>query len=243
MTDGGRPEAGTTSPPPHDRVAALGVDRAMLDQAIGGWRGLIDSGVPASLFVIVYMLNGQVLRSAVVAAVGSAIAIGLFRVARREPLQQVASGFFGVAISAFVATRTGRAEDYFLVGLLINVGYMAAYLVSILVRWPLIGLVVGYLRNDPTGWRDDPAQYRAHATASWVWVAMFAIRLVTQVPMYVLGAVGALGVAKLVMGWPMFLLAAYLTYRIIHPVLSRPAAEPQPDPIVGSSALEPGASA
>lgn len=242
MTDHGRAGDRTDATPGRDPVASLGVDRAMLDQAIGGWRGLIDSGVPASLFVIVYMLNGQVLRSAVVAAVGSAVVIGLWRAARREPLQQVASGFVGVGISAFVATRTGRAEDYFLMGLLINIGYLAAYLVSILVRWPLIGLVVGYLRNDPTGWRDDPAQYRAYTTASWVWVAMFAIRLVSQVPMYLLGAVGALGVAKLVMGWPMFLLAAYLTYRIIHPVLSRPAVEQEP-PLVQPAALEPGTSA
>lgn len=236
MSDGETPAHRTAAP-----IESIGVDRAMLDRAIGGWRGLVDSGLPASLFVVVYMVNGQVLRPAVVAAVGCAVVIGLWRMARREPLQQVVSGFVGVAISALVATRTGRAEDYFLVGLLINVAYLAAYLVSILMRWPLIGLVVGYFRNDPTGWRDDPRQSAAYTTASWVWVAMFAIRLVSQVPMYLMGAVGALGVAKLVMGWPMFLLAAYLTYRIIHPVLSRHAApaegvalvtagEPEPDP-------------
>jgi len=48
---------------------------------------------------------------------------------------------------------------------------------------------------------------------------MFALRLLVQLPMYFAGAVGMLGVAKLVMGWPMFLLAAYLSYQIIHPVL------------------------
>lgn len=198
----------------------VGVDRAMLDRALGGWRGLIDSGVPAAVFVLVYMLNGLQLRPAVLAAVGSGVAIALWRLVRRQDLQQVAAGFAGVAISALVASRTGRAEDFFLMGLLINVGYCLAHVVSIVVRWPLVGLIVGYFREDPTGWRADGRQYRAYATASWIWAAMFGVRLLVQLPLYAVGAVGALGVAKLVMGWPLFLLAAYLTYRVIKPVVA-----------------------
>lgn len=218
----------------------IGVDRAMLDRAIGGWRGVIDSGLPAAVFVIAYIVTGSQLRPSVIAAVGSGLAIALWRVVRREPLQQVASGFVGVVISAFVATRTGRAEDYFLVGILINAGYCLAYLVSILVRWPLMGLVVGTFRGDPTGWRSEPRQYAAYATTSWIWAAMFAIRLVVQLPLYVAGAVGALGVAKLALGWPLFLLAAYLSYRIIHPVLAEVDAEREA--AVVERGLEPEAS-
>lgn len=199
---------------------ALGVDRTMLDRAVGGWRGLIDTGLPATVFILAYALTGQQLRPSVTAAVGTGAIIALWRLARREPLQQVAAGFLGVAVSAFVATRTGRAQDYFLIGILINIAYLAVYVVSILVRWPLIGLLVGYLRGDATGWRSDPVQVRAYATASWLWAAMFGIRLAVQLPLYLAGAVGALGVAKLVMGWPLFLLTAYLTYRIIHPIIA-----------------------
>lgn len=206
-------------------VDALGVDRAMLDQAIGGWRGMVDSGLPAAVFVVAYLVSSQQLRPSVIAALVSGAVIAVVRLARRESLQQVVAGFFGVAISAFVATRTGKAENYFLIGILINVGYMLAYAVSCLVRWPLLGVVVGYVRGDATGWRQDPRQYRAYATASWIWVAMFGLRLVIQLPMYFAGAVGMLGVAKLVLGWPLFLLAAYLSYRIIHPVLKQVESE------------------
>jgi hypothetical protein len=198
----------------------IGVDRAMLDRAIGGWRGLIDSGLPTVLFVVAYVATGQQLRPALILAVASGALIAVWRLARRESLQQVLGGFFGVAISAFVATRTGRAEDYFLMGIVINVAYGMAYLVSILVRWPLMGLIVGYFRGDATGWRSDPQQYAAYATASWVWVGMFLVRLAVQLPLWAAGAVGLLGTAKLLMGWPFFLLAVYLTYRIIHPVLA-----------------------
>ena len=218
-------------------VDALGVDRAMLDQAIGGWRGMVDSGLPAAVFVIAYLVSSQQLRPSVIAALVTGAVIAVVRLARRESLQQVVAGFFGVAISAFVATRTGKAENYFLIGILINVGYMLAYAISCLVRWPLLGVVVGYVRGDATGWRQDPRQYRAYATASWIWVAMFGLRLVIQLPMYFAGAVGMLGVAKLALGWPLFLLAAYLSYRIIHPVLKEVDAEARVlEPTVG---LEP----
>lgn len=206
--------------PRHVEPESIGVDRAMLDKAIGGWRGLVDSGLPVVVFVGVYMLTGQQLRPSVLAAVGSGVVIAAWRLIRRESLQQVLAGFFGVAISAFVASRTGRAEDFFVMGILINIGYGLAYLVSILVRWPLMGLIVGYFRGDATGWRDDPRQYAAYATASWIWVVMFGLRLAVQLPLYWAGAVGMLGAAKILMGWPLFLLAAYLTYRVLHPVLA-----------------------
>lgn len=226
----------------HPEPEAIGVDRAMLDKAVGGWRGLIDSGLPAAVFVIVYMAMDQALRPALVAAVGSGAAIALWRLLRREPLQQVLAGFFGVAISAFVATRTGRAENFFLMGILINIGYGLAYLVSILVRWPLMGLIVGYFRGDPTGWRDDRRQYAAYLTTSWIWVGMFGLRLLVQLPLYWAGAVGALGAAKLALGWPLFLLAAYLTYRIVHPVIGHDAAAKGPAPAeLRSGQVEPEA--
>lgn len=220
MTGAGAPEG-----PSGGSVDALGVDRAMLDQAIGGWRGMIDSGLPAAVFVVAYLVTAQQLQPAVIAALITGVVIAALRLARRESLQQVVAGFFGVAISAFVATRTGKAENYFLIGILINIAYMLVYAVSCLVRWPLLGLIVGYVRGDATGWRADPRQYRAYSTASWIWVAMFGLRLVIQLPMYFAGAVGMLGVAKLALGWPLFLLAAYLSYRIIHPVLKQVDAE------------------
>ncbi|MGB7979254.1 MAG: DUF3159 domain-containing protein [Candidatus Nanopelagicales bacterium] len=211
---------------------ALGLDRAMLDKAIGGWRGMIDSGVPATVFVLAYLITGQDLQPALVAALASGGLIALLRIMRREPLQQVLAGFLGVAISAVVATRTGRAEDYFLIGLLTNVAYLAAYTASILARWPAMGVVVESLRGESlSAWRANPQLYRAYATASWVWVVMFALRLVIQLPMYFAGAVGMLGVAKLALGWPLFLLTAFLSYRIIGPVLAaqKARAEAQGD--------------
>lgn len=193
-------------------------ERKLLVQAIGGWRGVIDSGLPAAVFITVYSLNGQKLMPAVWSAVALAGVTMVVRIARREPLTQVVGGFLGIAVSAFVASRTGQAEDFFLPGLLVNTGYFLANLVSILVGWPLLGLLMGLWTGSLTAWRDDPAQRRAAAAATWIWVGVFGLRLAVQVPLYLAGATTALGVAKIVMGWPLFLLAAWLTFLVLRPV-------------------------
>lgn len=196
----------------------LRAETVLLERAIGGWRGLIDSGVPTGVFVVAYIVTGQALWPSVIAAVAAGGAITIWRLIRREPLQQIAAGFAGVAISAAFSAWTGRAQDFFLPGFITNIAYGMAFLVSILVRWPLLGVVIGYLTGDGTAWRRDAALRRTYAAASWIWVLLFFGRLAVQVPLYLTGAVAALGVVKIVMGWPLFLAAAYFTYRLLAPV-------------------------
>ena len=236
------PAPGSSSPAhPGSAVEpeSIGVDRVLLDRAIGGWQGVVDSGLPTLVFILGYVLTGQQLRPSLVAAVVAGVVIALWRLARRQSLQQVLAGFLGVAVAAFVSSRTGRAENFFLIGLLTNLAYGLAFLVSVLVRRPLMGVIVGYFRGEDSHWREKPREYAAYLTASWIWVGMFGLRLLVQLPLYLAGAVELLGAAKLLMGWPLFLLAAYLNYRVIHPVLaaerevSAPPAEPEWEPEAG----------
>jgi hypothetical protein len=213
----------------HETVEDVEAERALLTRAIGGWRGLFDSGAPAGIFVLVYLVGGSNLSLALWSALGVAALVMVWRIIRRESLQQVLAGFVGVGVSAFVASRTGRAEDFFLPGLLINIAYGSAFLISILVRWPLLGVVVGLITGEGLDWRRDQTLRRAYAAASWVWVGVFFGRILVQGPLYLAGSVGALGVARVVMGWPLFLAAAYVTYRVLRPVLSehrRKASDP-----------------
>ena len=196
-------------------------EAVLLERAIGGWRGMIDSGLPSVVFLIVYLVNGRVLQPALLAALGTGAVILVLRLLRKEPLTQVIAGFAGVAISAWVSARTGEARDFFLWGLIVNVAYGGAFLISLAVRWPLMGVVVGFFMGDPTGWRQDPELRRRFAAATWVWVFLFGSRILVQVPLYLAGWVGALGTAKIVMGWPLFLFAAYITYRLLAPVFEQ----------------------
>jgi hypothetical protein len=190
----------------------------LLERAIGGWRGMIDSGAPTVVFVIAYLVTGNRLQPSLIAAIVTGALILVWRLFRREPLQQVVAGFAGVLIAAWFASRTGNAADVFIPGMLLNIGYGTAFLISILVRWPLLGIAMGYLTGEGTAWRQDPPLRRVYAAASWIWVGVFGLRLLVQVPLYLADAVAALGIAKVVLGWPLYLLGAYLTYRVLAPV-------------------------
>jgi hypothetical protein len=205
--------------PEHETAADVRAESMLLERAIGGWRGIIDSGLPTMVFITAYIITGQELQPSVIAAVVAGLLIVVWRVIRRQPLQQVAAGIIGLAVSAIFTWKTGKAENFFLPGLLTNLAYGSAFLISILVRWPLMGVAMGYLASEGTSWRRDPVLRRTYAAASWLWVILFFGRVIIQTPLYLAGWVTALGIVKIVMGWPLFLAAAYFTYRLLAPIL------------------------
>lgn len=201
--------------PPGTGAPGDATTEQLLSSAIGGWRGLIDSSLPGAVFLLAYLLDGQALGPAVSAAVASGAVIAVLRLVRRESLQQVVSGFVGIAFAAWLASRTGRAEDFYLPGLFTTAAYGVGLTVSCLVGHPLLGYGVGAATGDLTGWRQVPEQRRAYTLATWFFAALFAVRIAVQVPLYLAGQVEALGIAKLALGWPLFALAAWLSYRVI----------------------------
>jgi hypothetical protein len=176
--------------------------------------------------VITYTASGSELSLAAWVAVGVAALMTVIRLVRRETLQFALAGFAGVALSAFIADRTGRAEDFFLPGLLLNAAYASAYLISIRVRWPLLGVIVAPVLGEGKTWRKDPQRLRLYTRASWIWVGVFAARLAVQLPLYLSGALLALGIAKTAMGLPIFLVAIWLSYLVLNPGSSGGRAAP-----------------
>ena len=201
-----------------ETAADVRAESALLEKAIGGWRGIIDSGLPTLVFVVTYLVTSSNLSIAVFTALGAGLLVVAYRLIRRQPLRQVLSGFVGVAISAAFAKFTGRAENYFIPGFLQNLAYGTAFLISILIRWPLLGVGMGFLSGQRTAWRHDARLRHVYSAASWIWVALFFGRLVVQVPLYLANDIAVLGVLKVVMGIPLYIAAAWFTYRILAPV-------------------------
>jgi hypothetical protein len=85
------------------------------------------------------------------------------------------------------------------------------------VRWPLLGVIVSSLRGSGMEWRKDPLEVRRYSRASWVWVALFSLRLAVQLPLYLAGALAALGVARISMGIPLFAVGIWLSWLILRP--------------------------
>jgi hypothetical protein len=197
-------------------------------EAAGGPAGIVESSLPALVFVIAYTASGQDVNVSAAIAVGLTVVIALVRLVRREPARHALSGLIGVAFAAFIATRSGKAENFFLPGLLANAAYATAFAVSIAVRWPLVGVIVGQLDGEGTAWRAHPERVTAFTRASWLWTALFSVRLLVQLPLYLTGAVVALGIARTAMGLPLFALGLFLTWKLVHRHRRPGGAEPPP---------------
>jgi hypothetical protein len=197
-----------------------------LAEAVGGPLGMLETSVPAVAFVVAYTASGSDTNTAAGVAVGLALLLTVVRLVRRESPQHALSGLIGVGFAAFIATRSGKAENFFLPGLLANAAYASAFLISLAVRRPLVGIIVSKIDGEGNDWRQHPERMRAFVLASWLWAGLFLLRLMVQLPLYLAGAVVALGVAKTAMGLPLFGLGLWLTWLLVrrHRVPASPAA-------------------
>ena len=193
-----------------------------LTDAVGGPLGVAESVLPTVAFVATYTISGQDTRAALIAAVALGVVFTIARIARGKTVQFALAGLGGLALSAYVVSRTGNASDFFLPGLLANAGYAIAYLISILARWPLLGIIVAALQGKNMAWRKDPEAVRRYSRASWIWVALFSLRLAVQLPLYLSDSLTALGVARIAMGVPLFAVGIWLSWLILRP---RPVPE------------------
>jgi Protein of unknown function (DUF3159) len=184
-------------------------------ELVGGPWGMAETSLPAVVFVVAYVVSGSDTNAAAIVAVASAVVLATVRLARRESPRHALSGLVGVGFAAFIAARSGKAENFFLPGLLANAAYVTALLISIAVRWPLVGVIVSHLDGEGNDWRGDPRRTRAFVRATWLWATLFGARLVVQLPLYLAGAIVALGIARTAMGLPLFGLGIWLTWLLV----------------------------
>ncbi|HZG90617.1 MAG TPA: DUF3159 domain-containing protein, partial [Pseudonocardia sp.] len=151
------------------------------------------------------------LQPALIAAIAAGVLVAIWRVVRKQALMPAVSGLFGVGIAAFIAYRTGEARGFYLPGLLTSAAFGLAFLVSVLVRWPLAGVIWHGINGHGHGWREDPRMLRAYTWATLLWVGVFAARLVVQGWLYDAREETWLGIARLVMGFPLFAVALFGT--------------------------------
>jgi Protein of unknown function (DUF3159) len=216
----------TDRPPAREAARVAGPQD--LIALLGGTRGMVESTVPGVIFAVAYPLTGGRLGASLVAAVVAAVVIFAVALLQRRSVQQSIGGLVGVGVMAGYAAWRGDPTSYFLPSIIKNAAYAAAYLVSVVVRFPLLGVVLGPLLGEGFRWRQDPARMRAYTLASLVWVAMFALRVGVQWPLYAAGATTTLGLVNIPLGIPLFLpvcAATWLILRSTHPVRAEPEAE------------------
>lgn len=180
----------------------------LLEQ-MGGLSGLVSATLPVLVLIPVNNFFG--LGPALAAALGVAVAIAIWRVLRKETLQPAISGLLGVALCAAIAWFTGDAKGYFLYGIWMSLALCIAAVLSILFRWPAVGVIWKGINGEEMQWQKITPARRAYAIATGGWAVIFLARFIVQRAIYDADATTALGVTRILMGWPLTLLVTALT--------------------------------
>lgn len=194
------------------------VDAKSLLASVGGVRGLIEASIPGFLYVLTFAFTRSVPISITVVAVATLI-LAVRHFMLKRPWDQLVGPIVGVVL-AFFLTRGGQAENYYIPGFWTNGAYAAGLLLSVLIRFPAIGLIVGPLTGEGLSWRKDKRKVRFFNLVTLLWVGFFSLRLAIQLPLYFAGEVVILGFVRLVMGTPFFLVMIWLSWLLLRKVIT-----------------------
>lgn len=200
-----------TSPPSLDREAG----QETLGEILGGPRSALDATLPAVAFVGAWLIAGHSLRWAVVSAVGVGACLTGWRVVRGGRPMAALLGLLGTLLAGLIVLRTGRAADFFLVQLVSNTASALLWTTSIVARWPMLGLIVGLVLGQRTRWRADPELVQAHSRGSWIWVGQYALRMMVLWPLWYLDQVVALGLARVLLSWPLVVVCLGVSWWVV----------------------------
>lgn len=235
LESGRRTATATATEPDGAKEAETQAYEDAVKKAFGGKRGMADVGIPALVFLVIYTATKD-LNPALWASVGVAAVLTVVRLLRKETLQHALSGLFGVLVCAALAKWTGRPENYYLPGLLLNYGYGAVCIVTAATRWPIVGLMLGPITGEMLSWRQVPGRLKAFTSATWVLAGMFVLRVAVQTPLWLAGQTTALGITRLVLGYPVYIAALYFCWQIIKQ--APPPLKPEADARDASTAAE-----
>jgi len=220
------------------------LDRDVVLQQLGGWRGMVDATLPTIAFVVANGIDG--LRTGIWAAVAAALLVFVLRMVRRESIQQAVSGLFAVGVAVAIASASGQARDFFVLGIVRSLVIGVALLASIPFRWPLVGVAAEFLAPSHVGsmaghslpwnrsraaageqpaprerteperhWRDDPRLVRAYAWLTVLWAATFLLRAGVQWVLYLADEVELLGTSSVVLGLPLTAVVLAVTLWVV----------------------------
>jgi Protein of unknown function (DUF3159) len=198
-----------------------GAEPESLAKLLGGWQASADATLPPVAFVAGWLLSGRSVGWGAVTAIVVGLLFGTYRVVRGEKPRAVLIGLLGVAVAAAIALYTGRAADFFLARIAVNAASALAWAVSIVIRRPLLGVVIGSVLRQGPQWRRDPALLRAYSFASWIWVLMYALRVLVLGLLYLADAVVGLGVVQLLLGWPVFMVCLVISGWVLYRALPK----------------------
>jgi hypothetical protein len=187
-------------------------------EQLGGVRGLVESSIPVAVFVLTNIL--WALRPALILSVLIGLGIAGWRLSRREPIRHALNGLFGIAMGAIMASWTGQAKDFHLPTILYTLGYAAALIGSVVVRQPLVGWLWSVtFAGGSERWRAEPRLLRLFGRLTVLWAAVYVVKVAVLGTFYLADQSNALGIARLVLGYPPYALLLMITVYSVRRVM------------------------
>lgn len=197
----------------------VGENPSSMLNVLGGKRGILETVLPGLLFMVSFVISNNLAFSLAV-SVAVSVVMSVVRLLKKQTLMQALSGLFGVVICAVIANRTGRPGDYYVIGLVTNFVYFLVLSVSVLVRWPVVGLFLGFFLGENLQWRKVEQRLKVYKKATLVLAGVFFLRLLVQFPLWLLGesALVMLGTARILMGLPLYAAGLWFVWKIVSSV-------------------------
>lgn len=196
---------------------------------LGGRGGAVDASLPPLAFVLGWLLSGNSITTGAIAAVACGVLVGVIRLLRGGRPRALLLSVTLVVLAAYIAVRTGRPEDFFLVQIFLNAASALLWTASIALRWPLLGVVVGLITGQRFRWRKDPDLLRAYRIASWPWVGQYVLRVVLFGALWLAGEAVLLAIMRLALTWPLQVACIAISWWVLrrtlpptHPGLRHP---------------------
>lgn len=199
----------------------LSLDGKSVLEGMGGKLGIAETIIPSVLFGSSFALTGQAIISVGLAGGTSALFI-LYRLVTRRSASSALVGAIAVGFAAWLALRDGgQAVDYFVPGFITNAVYAVVLTISVLVRWPLIGVLVEILRGNSSSWRKDRKKLTVYSLVTGMWIGFFSLRLAIQVPLYLAENAALLATVRVAMGPPLYALVILASWLILRATVLR----------------------
>ncbi|MBB2770113.1 UNVERIFIED_ORG: 4-amino-4-deoxy-L-arabinose transferase-like glycosyltransferase [Mycolicibacterium obuense] len=176
----------------------------------GGIRGLVSTALPVAAFAPTSALFGLV--PAIVAALTAAAVVLVWQLARGESTRPAVLGFAAVGLCAAVAWITGRSKDFYLPGIWMYLGLAVVFTLSVVIRRPAVGVVWAWFTGRDGSWRRVRRVRRIFDGATLMMAAVSWTRFLVQYHLYDSDREALLAVARIAMGWPVFVVTTTVIY-------------------------------
>ena len=196
----------------------LDVTGSSIVKSMGGWFGIAESVLPTIVFVSTFQITANIWLAILFSGALSLAAL-IRQLIVRSALTQAFVGALSIALTIWLTTRDNNASDYFLQGLITNSSYLAVALISLAIRWPLVGVLIGFLIGEGFSWRKKASHFKRFSAATAIYCALYVLRLGVEIPLYLSHNLSALGAAKLILGIPFYAITLWLIWLVVKPLI------------------------